>query len=74
MSKHIELWAMNVFNEWRSFRGFDTMKFVTNLLEEEGSIKDLEDMLSSFILYIVEKIGGLHPRTKYNSLPFLESF
>jgi hypothetical protein len=29
MSKHMELWAMNVFNEWRSFRGFDTMKFVT---------------------------------------------
>jgi hypothetical protein len=57
----MELWAMNVFNEWRSFCGFDTMKFVTNLLEYEGSIKDLEDILSSFILYVVEKNGSLHP-------------
>ncbi len=65
---------MNVFNEWRSFCGFDTMKFVTNLLEYEGSIKDLEDILSSFILYVVEKNGSLHPWTKYNFLPFLESF
>ncbi len=70
----MELWAMNVFNEWRSFRGFDTTKSGIDLLEDEGSIKDLEDMLSSFILYVVEKNGSLHPRTKYNSLRFLESF
>jgi len=55
---------MNVFNEWRSFCGFDTTKFVTNLFENEGSIKDLEDMLSSFVLYVEEKIGNLHLPTK----------
>ncbi len=57
MSKHVELWAMNVFNEWRSFRGFDTTKFIINLLEDEGLIKDLENMLSSFVLYVVKKNG-----------------
>jgi hypothetical protein len=36
VSKHIELWAMNVFNEWRSFCGFDTTKFVIDLFEDEG--------------------------------------
>jgi hypothetical protein len=66
MSKHIEFWAMNVFNEWRSFCGFDTMKYVIDFLEDEGSMKDLEDMLSSFVLYIEEQIGNLHPLTKYN--------
>ncbi len=74
MSKHIELWAMNVFNEWKSFCGFDTTKFVTDLLEDEGSIKDLGDMLSSFVLYVEDQIGSLHPPTKYNFLPFLEFF
>jgi hypothetical protein len=31
-------------------------------------------MLSSFVLYIAKKNGSLHHPTKYNSLPFLESF
>jgi hypothetical protein len=74
VSKHIKLWAMNVFNEWRSFRGFDTTKFVIDLLEDESLVKDLGDMLSSFVLYVEDQIGSLHPPTKYNSLPFLKSF
>ncbi len=56
MSKHVELWAMSVFNEWRPFRGFDTTRFIINLFEDEGSIKDLEDMLSSFVLCIEKKM------------------
>jgi hypothetical protein len=40
------------------------MKFVIDLLEDEGLIKDLEDMLPSFVLYVEEKIGNLHPPTK----------
>jgi hypothetical protein len=64
MSKHVEVWAMNVFNEWRSFCGFDIMKFIIDLLEYEGSIKDLEDMLSSFVLYLAKKNGSLHLPTK----------
>ncbi len=74
MNKHIEFWAMNVFNEWRSFRGFDTTKFVIDLLEDKGLIKDLEDMLSFFVLYVEKIINNLHLVTKYNFLPFLEGF
>jgi hypothetical protein len=47
VSKHVELWAMNVFNEWKPFCGFDTTKSIT---KNEGSIKYIEDMLSSFVL------------------------
>jgi hypothetical protein len=71
VSKHVKLWTMNVFNERRPFHGFDTMKF---LLEDEGLIKDLENMLSSFVLYVAKQNVNLHLPTKYNSLPFLESF
>jgi hypothetical protein len=38
------------------FRGFDTTRFITNLSEDEGSIKDLEDMLSSFVLCVEKKM------------------
>jgi hypothetical protein len=71
MTKHVGLWAMNVFNEWKPFHGFDTMKCIT---KDEGSIKYIKDMLSSFVLYVAKKNGRLHFPTKYNSLPFLESY
>jgi hypothetical protein len=41
MSKHIKLWAMNVFNKWKLFRNFDTTKFITNMFKDEGLITDL---------------------------------
>jgi hypothetical protein len=31
VSKHVKIRAMNVFNEWRPFRGFDSMRFISNL-------------------------------------------
>jgi hypothetical protein len=71
VNKNVELWAINVFNEWRLFHGFDTTKF---LLEDEGLITDLENMLSYFVLYVAKKNVSLLPPTEYNSLPFLESF
>jgi hypothetical protein len=36
LSKHIELWAMNVFKEWELFHGFDTTKSITDMFEDEG--------------------------------------
>ncbi len=56
MNKHVELWAMSVFNEWKPFHGFDTTRFITNLSKDEGLIKDLEDMLSSFVLCVEKKM------------------
>jgi len=55
VSKHVELWAKNVFDEWKLFDGFNTTKFIVDLSEDEGSIKDLVDMLSSFILQVAKK-------------------
>ncbi len=72
MSKHVKLWAMNAFNEWRLFHGFNMAKSIVNLFENEGLIKDLVDMLSSFVLQVAKKYGSLYPPTKYNFLPFFE--
>jgi hypothetical protein len=35
MNNHIKLWAKNAFNKWRLFRGFDTMKFIVDLFQDE---------------------------------------
>ncbi len=50
VNKHIKLWAMNMFDEWRLLRDFDTRKSIVDMFKDEGSIKDLVDMLSSFVL------------------------
>jgi hypothetical protein len=39
------------------FCGFDTTKSIVDLFEDEGSIKDLVDMLSSLILQVVKKMA-----------------
>jgi hypothetical protein len=49
VSKHVELWAMNVFNEWRPFCGFDTMNF---LLGDEGLIKRI---CCHLLFYMLQK-------------------
>jgi hypothetical protein len=64
----------NAFDEWRLFCGFDTSKFIIDLFEDEGSIKDLVDMLFSFFLQVAKKDGSLYPPTRYISLSFLECF
>jgi hypothetical protein len=42
-------WKMRFMNG-NCFVVFDTTKFIVNLFEDEGLIKDLMDMLSSFVL------------------------
>jgi hypothetical protein len=56
MKKHVELWAMNVFDEWRLFRDFDTRKSIVDISKNEGSIKDLVDMLSSLFCKLQKKM------------------
>jgi hypothetical protein len=36
------------------------MKFIVDLFEDEGLIKDLVDMLSSFILRLAKRDGNLY--------------
>ncbi len=62
VTKHIELWVKNVFDEWKLFCGFDTTKSIVDLSKDEGLIKDLVDMLSSFILQVAKKDGSLYWR------------
>lgn len=52
------------------FHGFDTNKLIINLLEDEFFIKDLVDMLSSFVLQVVKQDDNLYPPTKYISFSF----
>jgi hypothetical protein len=42
------------------FCGFDTTKSIVDLSKDEGLIKDLVDMLSSFILQVAKKDGSLY--------------
>ncbi len=49
-SKHVELWVKNAFDDWRQFHGFDMTKLIVDLYKNEGSIKNLVDMLFTFVL------------------------
>ncbi len=64
INKHVELWAKNAFDEWKVFRGFDTTSSIVDLSKNESSIKNLVDMLSSFILQVAKKDGNMYPPTK----------
>jgi hypothetical protein len=57
VGKYAKLWMKNVFDEWKLFCGFDTMNFIANLSEVEGLIKNLVDMLSSFVLQVTKKMA-----------------
>jgi hypothetical protein len=68
------LWAKNIFDEWRFFHGFDTTKPIVNIFLNGDFIKDLADMLSSFVLQITKKDGTLYLPIKYYFLHFLNLF
>ncbi len=55
VSKHCELWAKNTFDEWWVFQSFNTQKSIIDLFENEESIKDLVDVLFSFVLQVAKK-------------------
>jgi len=63
INKHVELWARNVFDEWKVFHSLDTTRSIADLLENESFVKDLVNMLSSFVLQVVKKDGSLYPPT-----------
>jgi len=70
VSKHADLWAKNVFDKWRIFHGVDTNKLIVNILEDKSSIKNLVDMLFSFVLQVTKQDDSLYPLTKYISFSF----
>jgi hypothetical protein len=50
VSKHAEVWAKNAFDKWKQLRGFDMTKLIADLFKDKGSVKNLVDMLSTFVL------------------------
>jgi hypothetical protein len=59
ISKHVELWARNAFDDYNFFHGFDTTRSIAYLSKDESSIKDLVDMFSSFVLQVAKKDGNI---------------
>jgi hypothetical protein len=55
VNKHIELWVKNAFDQWKLFCGFDTSIIIIDLSKDEGLIKDLVDMLFSFVLQVAKQ-------------------
>ncbi len=55
VGKHVELWAKNAFDELRQFCGFNITKLIVDLSKDEGLVKNLVDMLFTFVLQVVEK-------------------
>jgi hypothetical protein len=62
----------NDFNEWKIFHGFDTTKFIANILKNDFFVKDLVDMLSAFVLQVAKKNVNLYPQIICVVLPSFE--
>ncbi len=58
-SKHVELWARNVFDEWWVFHGFSIEKLIIDLFENEDFVMNLVEMF--FFLQVVRKDGIICP-------------
>ncbi len=72
VKKHVEFWVKNDFNEWKIFHGFDTTKFIANILKNDFFVKDLVDMLSAFVLQVAKKNVNLYPQIICVVLPSFE--
>jgi hypothetical protein len=59
-SKHVELWARNVFDEWWVFHGFNIEKLIIDIFEDEDFVMNLVEMLC-FFLQVVKKDGTICP-------------
>jgi hypothetical protein len=69
VNKHDETMGEKFF---RFFHGFDTLKFIVDLSEDESFLKNLLDMLFFFfVLQVAKKDGCFYPPTKYVVFPFL---
>jgi hypothetical protein len=65
-SKHTELWAKKLFDDWRRFWGDDIQNFIIDLSKREETIKDLVDMLCLFVLQVAKKDDILYPLTMFD--------
>jgi hypothetical protein len=56
------------------FCDFDMKKFIIDFFGNEDYVKDLVNMLFSFVLQVAKKKGNLHPLIRYCFLSFLNFF
>jgi hypothetical protein len=56
LNKHIELWVKNAFDEWSMFRGFGIQKFIKDLLKTKRNVRNLVNMIFSFVLQVMKKV------------------
>jgi hypothetical protein len=65
LNKHIELWVKNAFDEWYVFHGFDIQKFIRDLFKTIRNVRDLVNMIFSFVLQVTKKDGNMYLITRY---------
>ncbi len=56
LNKHIELWVKNAFDEWSMFCGFGIQKFIKDLLKTKRNVRNLVNMIFSFVLQVMKKV------------------
>ncbi len=57
VNNHIEILTKNAFDEWKVLCGFDTTRsLIIDISEDESSLNNLVDMLSSFVLQVAKKM------------------
>lgn len=58
-SERVETWARKAFDEWRSFRGFSTIKSIADM-SEEADVHPLVELLVQYFLELKMRNGGLY--------------
>jgi hypothetical protein len=68
LNKHIKLWVKNAFDEWSMFHGFDIQKplrICLKLKETITRVRDLVNVIFSFVLQVVKKDDSMYFITRY---------
>jgi hypothetical protein len=55
----------NAFDECSVFHGFDIQKFIKDLFKTKSNVRDLVNMIFSFVLQGAKKDGSLYFITRY---------
>jgi len=55
----------NAFDEWSVFHGFGIQKFIKELFKMKRNVRDLVNMIFSFVLQVMKKDGNMYLITRY---------
>jgi hypothetical protein len=65
LNKHIEVWVKNAFDEWFVFYGFDIQKFIMDLFFFKKNVRNLVNMIFSFVLQVRKENDNMYHITRY---------